>query len=171
MAEFSENLPDIGEGVVEGEIVEWFVEIGAYVETGDPIVSVLTDKATVEVPYQSKKSTYVSHLHGKPGDIVAVNQPIISLSGVTKEDIKGDFEYVMDKIMEVDSRLVAKVGGTYRSFRSQDVFGKNIIHFKKAVRNNIKVTLSTDKFDRRLAILFVMNCSSSQSIFKPVKSS
>ena len=155
MAEFSENLPDIGEGVVEGEIVEWFVEIGAYVETGDPIVSVLTDKATVGVPYQSKKSTYVSHLHGKPGDIVAVNEPIISLSGVTKEEIKGDFEYVMDKIM-IDNRLVASVGGTYRSFRSQDVFGKNIIKFKNAVLKNFKVRLSTNKFDRRLAILFVM---------------
>ena len=156
MAEFYENLPDIGEGVVEGEIVEWFVEIGSYVETGDPIVSVMTDKATVEVPYQSKKSAYVSHLHGKPGDIVAVNEPIISLSGVTKEEIKGDFEYVMDKIMEVDSRLVAKVGGTYRSFRSQDVFGKKIINYKNTVLENFKVRLSTNKFDRRLAILFVM---------------
>ena len=59
MAEFYENLPDIGEGVVEGEIVEWFVEIGSYVETGDPIVSVMTDKATVEVPYQSRNQKRV----------------------------------------------------------------------------------------------------------------
>ena len=76
---------------------------------------------------------------------------------MTKEEIKGDFEYVMDKIMEVDSRLVAKVGGTYRSFRSQDVFGKKIINYKNTVLENFKVRLSTNKFDRRLAILLSCN--------------
>ena len=48
MIEF--KLPDIGEGIAEGEIVQWLVEEGASVEEHQPVVEVMTDKATVEVP-------------------------------------------------------------------------------------------------------------------------
>ncbi|MGB0685879.1 MAG: biotin/lipoyl-containing protein, partial [Planctomycetota bacterium] len=44
------KLPDIGEGVHEGEIVRWIVAEGAAVQEDEPVVEVMTDKATVEVP-------------------------------------------------------------------------------------------------------------------------
>ena len=44
------KLPDIGEGIAEGEIVQWLVDEGATVEEHQPVVEVMTDKATVEVP-------------------------------------------------------------------------------------------------------------------------
>ena len=44
------KLPDIGEGVAEGEIVQWIVEEGTTVEEHQPVVEVMTDKATVEIP-------------------------------------------------------------------------------------------------------------------------
>jgi len=47
---FEFPLPDIGEGVHEGEIVRWIVEVGATVAEDEPIVEVMTDKATVEIP-------------------------------------------------------------------------------------------------------------------------
>ena len=44
------KLPDIGEGVAEGEIVRWFVRAGDAVKEDQPLVQVMTDKATVEIP-------------------------------------------------------------------------------------------------------------------------
>ena len=47
---FEFRLPDIGEGVAEGEIVRWFVAEGDTVTLDEPMVEVLTDKANVEIP-------------------------------------------------------------------------------------------------------------------------
>ena len=44
------KLPDIGEGVQEGEVTRWLVSEGATVAEDDPVVEVMTDKATVEIP-------------------------------------------------------------------------------------------------------------------------
>ncbi|MEW6720132.1 MAG: biotin/lipoyl-containing protein, partial [Thermodesulfobacteriota bacterium] len=44
------KLPDIGEGIAEGEIVRWLVAEGAAVKEDDPLVEVMTDKANVEIP-------------------------------------------------------------------------------------------------------------------------
>ena len=49
MAKYSYNLPDIGEGVVEAEIVAWHVKVGDVVEEDAPIADMMTDKATVEM--------------------------------------------------------------------------------------------------------------------------
>ena len=50
MGNFVFKLPDIGEGVVEGEVVQWHVSVGDSVSEDDPIVDVMTDKATVTIP-------------------------------------------------------------------------------------------------------------------------
>ena len=47
---FEFKLPDIGEGLVEGEIVKWFVKEGDSIREHDPLAAILTDKAEVEVP-------------------------------------------------------------------------------------------------------------------------
>src|SRR2546429_9049832 len=44
------KLPDIGEGVHEGEVVKWFVKEGDSVKENDPVVEVMTDKVTVQIP-------------------------------------------------------------------------------------------------------------------------
>ena len=50
MSEFVFTLPDLGEGTVEAEIVEWYVAVGDAVTEGAPMADVMTDKANVEVP-------------------------------------------------------------------------------------------------------------------------
>ena len=75
MGIFAFKLPDIGEGVVEGEVVEWMVSVGDIVKEDDPILSVMTDKATVEIP--SPTDGVVKSIVGEPGTILAVGQVCI----------------------------------------------------------------------------------------------
>ena len=70
MGTFEFKLPDIGEGVVEGEIVEWMVAVGDVVKEDDPILSVMTDKATVEIPAPCDGT--VTSMVGDAGDIIPV---------------------------------------------------------------------------------------------------
>ncbi len=74
---FEFKLPDIGEGVVEGEIVSWKVAVGDDVAEDQPLVEVMTDKATVEIP--SPKAGKVTALHGGEGDVVEVGAVLVVL--------------------------------------------------------------------------------------------
>ncbi len=69
-------LPDVGEGLVEAEIVEWKVKVGDVVTLNQPLVDIETAKATVELP--SPYSGTILTLHGNPGDIIEVHQPLIT---------------------------------------------------------------------------------------------
>ncbi|MBT7244996.1 MAG: 2-oxo acid dehydrogenase subunit E2, partial [Euryarchaeota archaeon] len=86
MGIFAFKLPDIGEGVVEGEVVEWMVSVGDSVKEDDPILSVMTDKATVEIP--SPTDGVVKSIVGEPGTILAVGQVCIEFE--TDGDLVGD---------------------------------------------------------------------------------
>ena len=70
MGIYAFKLPDIGEGVVEGEVVEWMVAVGDTVAEDQPILSVMTDKATVEIP--SPVNGVVVKREGDVGDILPV---------------------------------------------------------------------------------------------------
>jgi pyruvate dehydrogenase E2 component (dihydrolipoamide acetyltransferase) len=71
-------LPDLGEGLPEAEIVAWHVAEGDTVRTDEPLVSVETAKAVVEVP--SPYTGVVARLHAKAGDIVATGAPLVDFS-------------------------------------------------------------------------------------------
>ena len=70
MAEYSFKLPDLGEGTVESEIVVWRAGVGDAVEADQPLVDMMTDKATIEIT-APVSGTLVS-VAGEPGDIIAV---------------------------------------------------------------------------------------------------
>ena len=77
MARLDFKLPDIGEGVTEGEIVEWFVRAGDTVKEDDPMVEVMTDKATVTIgaPCDGR----IEELRFEIGSIARVGQVILTL--------------------------------------------------------------------------------------------
>jgi pyruvate/2-oxoglutarate dehydrogenase complex dihydrolipoamide acyltransferase (E2) component len=76
------ELPEIGEGVVEGEIVQWLAQEGDYIDVDQPLCEVMTDKANVEI--SSPKAGVVKSLHGEPGDIVAVHSPLVDIDTEAK---------------------------------------------------------------------------------------
>jgi 2-oxoisovalerate dehydrogenase E2 component (dihydrolipoyl transacylase) len=71
-------LPDLGEGLEEAEIVSWLVQVGDHVEVDQAIVEVETAKAAVEVP--APYAGAVATLHAAPGAVVAVGQPLITIT-------------------------------------------------------------------------------------------
>lgn len=77
MATYVFKLPDIGEGVVEGEIVKWLVRAGEDVAEDQPLVEVMTDKATVTIP--SPKQGRVVQTHGEEGEIAKVHDALVTL--------------------------------------------------------------------------------------------
>ncbi len=83
MSAFEFKLPDIGEGVTEGEIVEWHVSPGDAVKEDDPMVEVMTDKATVTIG--APKDGTIQDLKYGVGDIAAVGSVlvVIDMEGAT----------------------------------------------------------------------------------------
>lgn len=77
MATKEVKLPDIGEGVTEGEIVKWLVKVGDSVKADQPIAEVMTDKATVEVP--SPVAGVVKELKAKEGDVIPIETTLLVL--------------------------------------------------------------------------------------------
>lgn len=75
MTSFTIKLPDIGEGVAEVEIVEWNVSVGDFVKEDDTVVSVMSDKATVEIP--SSVTGTVVETGANVGDSVAVGDILL----------------------------------------------------------------------------------------------
>lgn len=69
------RLPDLGEGLREAEIVAWQVGVGDHVVADQPLVSVETDKAVVDLP--SPRSGRIAALHGAPGDVVPVGAVLV----------------------------------------------------------------------------------------------
>ena len=79
------NLPDLGEGLPDAEIVAWHVAEGDLVSIDDLLVSVETAKAVVEVP--SPYTGVVEKLYASAGDIVATGAPLVDFSDVTASDV------------------------------------------------------------------------------------
>ena len=71
------NLPDLGEGLTEGEILKWLVQVGDEIELNQPIVEVETAKAAVEIP--AKWAGKVVEIHHPEGTTVEVGMPIIAI--------------------------------------------------------------------------------------------
>jgi pyruvate dehydrogenase E2 component (dihydrolipoamide acetyltransferase) len=71
-------LPDIGEGLQEAEIVTWHVGVGDHVVADQPLISVETDKAVVEIP--SPQSGHIAALYGEPGDVIDVGSALVDFA-------------------------------------------------------------------------------------------
>ena len=71
------ELPEVGEGVVEAEIVKWLIAEGDFVQADQAVCEVMTDKATIEI--SSPKSGRIHKIFGESGDIVEVHTPFLEI--------------------------------------------------------------------------------------------
>jgi Pyruvate/2-oxoglutarate dehydrogenase complex, dihydrolipoamide acyltransferase (E2) component, and related enzymes len=78
------KLPDLGEGLPDAEIVEWHVKVGDKVSEDDPMVSMETAKAVVDVPVPH--DGVVKKLYGEPGDVIDTGAPLIEFEGAQSEE-------------------------------------------------------------------------------------
>ncbi|MCC5792487.1 MAG: 2-oxo acid dehydrogenase subunit E2 [Legionellaceae bacterium] len=80
------KLPDLGEGLPDAEIHEWYVKEGDTVKADQPLVSMETAKAVVEVP--SPQDGIIAKLYGKPGDVIQTGDPLLAFahSEATRKD-------------------------------------------------------------------------------------
>ncbi|KTC86707.1 dihydrolipoamide acetyltransferase family protein [Legionella brunensis] len=72
------NLPDLGEGLPDAEIHEWFVKEGDTVQVDQPLASMETAKAVVDVP--CPQSGTIVKLFGKPGDVIKTGEPLVGFA-------------------------------------------------------------------------------------------
>ena len=73
------KLPDLGEGLTEGEVARWLVAEGQEVAEDDPLVEIQTDKATVEIP--SPAAGVVSRIFVAEGEVVPVGTVLVAIGG------------------------------------------------------------------------------------------
>jgi pyruvate dehydrogenase E2 component (dihydrolipoamide acetyltransferase) len=81
------HLPDLGEGLEEAELVAWHVSAGDRVVADQPLVSVETAKAVVEMP--APWSGRIAHLYGAPGDLLKVGAPLVEFEEETAHEDAG----------------------------------------------------------------------------------
>src|SRR5699024_9657021 len=123
---FTFKLPDIGEGIHEGEIVKWFVKAGDHIEEDDPLCEVQNDKAVVEIP--SPEAGEVLDIYVEEGEVAVVGDPLIRIDAEGYEDeeeeapqteAKEDEKEEKAEATEADEKAEAKE--TVKSSSSTDV--------------------------------------------------
>ncbi|MFN2100876.1 dihydrolipoamide acetyltransferase family protein [Altererythrobacter sp. MF3-039] len=88
MAKFTFNMPDVGEGVAEAEVVEWHVKVGDTVEEDQHLVDVMTDKATIDI--ESPVDGKVIEVAGEVGDTIAVGAMLLVIE--VEGEVSGEVE-------------------------------------------------------------------------------
>lgn len=101
MAKFTFNMPDVGEGVAEAEVVEWHVKVGDRVEEDQHLVDVMTDKATIDI--ESPVAGVVTALAGEVGDTIAIGAMLLVIETegeVSEAEAEAAAEQVEDEMSD-----------------------------------------------------------------------
>ncbi|MBS0286776.1 MAG: 2-oxo acid dehydrogenase subunit E2 [Proteobacteria bacterium] len=126
------HLPDLGEGLPDGEITKWHVKEGDLIKIDDPLVSIETAKAVVEVP--SPFTGKVVKLYGKEGEIIPTGAPLVDVLGEAKKEsgtvageIKVGEEIISEKAATISGRAGIKVLPAVRALAKKLNVDLNII--------------------------------------------
>jgi 2-oxoisovalerate dehydrogenase E2 component (dihydrolipoyl transacylase) len=105
MAKFTFNMPDVGEGVAEAEVVEWHVKVGDRVEEDQHLVDVMTDKATIDI--ESPVAGIVTQLAGEAGDVIAIGAMLLVIEtegedAAEAEEAEAAAQHIEDDMSDAD---------------------------------------------------------------------
>ena len=92
------HFPDLGEGLEEGTILEWYVTEGQQVMEGDPLVQMETDKVVADIP--SPRKGVIALLHGSAGDVIKVGAPLVEIKTEDADGVQqsGQAEATKEKV-------------------------------------------------------------------------
>lgn len=113
------NFPDIGEGLDEGTIAEWYIEKGQTIKSGDPIVKMETDKVVTDIP--TPKSGVVVARYGGEGETINVGDPLVEIEIEGVEGEGAQIESKKSDVQPIEEEEGAGVVGTL------EVAGNNAI--------------------------------------------
>lgn len=134
------NFPDLGEGLEEGTVLEWYVKEGQEVKVGDSLVQMETDKVVADIP--SPKDGVILKTHGEVGDIIKVGSPLVDIQvegseaakiSESKDSVESEEERIEE---EVDSGQVEKTV-TEPISESEDDAGAVVGTMEVAAKNAI----------------------------------
>lgn len=130
MGQHKIQMPDVGEGITEAEIVEWNVKVGDVVKEDDVLAAVMTDKATVEIP--CPVDGVVAEISGEIGDMTPVGAVIISL------DVEGEgnaasisAEASAPRTEEAPAVKAAPITATVKATPAPEPAPEKVTHAKK----------------------------------------
>lgn len=127
------HLPDLGEGLAEAEIRQWHVKIGEVVSVDQPLVSVETAKAVVDVP--SPQAGRIVKLFGSEGETISTHAPLVEFEGAEDVSLVGKLEK-STQLLNEDNVIV---GATPRD-KSTAI---KVMPAVRALANQLKVDLSS----------------------------
>jgi len=144
------TLPEMGESVTEGSIVEWLRKVGETVAEGDPLVSVTTDKVDVEVP--ATASGVITELRAKEGDTVAVGAVLAEIDTSAKSAGNGAPAAEAPKAAETKPAGPPKIVDVTLPERGESVTEGSIVEWLKKPGDAVAegdplVSVTTDKVD------------------------
>jgi pyruvate dehydrogenase E2 component (dihydrolipoamide acetyltransferase) len=143
---FNFHLPDIGEGVVEGEIVSWKVAEGDRVELDQPMVEVMTDKATVEIP--SPRAGTIAKINFQAGEIC----PVGDILGVIDEGAAAPREHAPGAPAEHAAGPHAQAAAQTASRREVAAAVPEVIPGAGSGRTRVLATPATRRLARQLGV-------------------
>jgi 2-oxoisovalerate dehydrogenase E2 component (dihydrolipoyl transacylase) len=120
-------LPDLGEGLPEAEIREWFIQEGDEIQADQPMVSMETAKAVVEVP--APRTGRVTKLHGKSGDIISTGAPLVEFEDNEKIEagtVAGSIEVGNRVIEEIATGVKAQKTATLKALPAVRALAKQL---------------------------------------------
>jgi pyruvate dehydrogenase E2 component (dihydrolipoamide acetyltransferase) len=140
---FEFRLPDIGEGVVEGEVVKWHVKQGDTVREDQPMVEVMTDKATVEIP--SPKAGVIKEIRAQEGKLCAVGAVMVVI-----EESGGAARAAVPQTAKEERQLLDKTPRSEPA--SVSAQASNVIAMTRPSSGKVLATPATRKLARDLGV-------------------